>query len=166
MAHDSNQGFVYKDEQGNESFKYPIVGSVIGALAGMNLSGKGALQLTGRVQSLNLAFGQVNPVLPGLGPAASIAFAGSGKSQLFGPGFQILRDIITPFGEPKNAGDIVFPAWLNKIVAYRLGNSELVQRDTKDWASYLASTGNYGENPLANDAARTKMFQDAESLAR
>ena len=166
MAHDSNQGFVYKDEQGNESFKYPIVGSVIGALAGMDLSGKDALQLTGRVQSLNLAFGQVNPVLPGLGPAASIAFVGSGKSQLFGPGFQILRDIITPFGEPKNAGDIVFPAWLNKIIAYRLGNSELVQRDTKDWASYLASTGNYGENPLANDAARTKMFQDAESLAR
>lgn len=166
MAHDSNQGFIYKDEQGNETFKYPIVGSVIGALAGQSLSGKDALQLTGRVQSLNLAFGQVNPVLPGLGPAASIAFVGTGKSQLFGPGFQILRDIITPFGEPKNAGDIVFPAWLNKSVLYFIGNTNQVQKDTKDWASYLASTGNYGENPLANDAARTKMFQDAESLSR
>jgi hypothetical protein len=77
-----------------------------------------------------------------------------------------LQDILTPFGQPKTAGDIIFPAWFKKTSAAFLGNDATTQRAVKDWASYLASTGRYGKNPLATDAERTRLFNDAEKLAR
>jgi hypothetical protein len=63
-------------------------------------------------------------------------------------------------------GDIIFPAWFKKTSAAFLGNDATTQRAVKDWASYLASTGSYGDNPLATDAERTRLFNDAEKLAR
>jgi hypothetical protein len=167
MTYDDDQGFFYKEPgQDNAQFKMPIVGSIIGALAGRNIDMKDALQITAPVQSLNLAFGQVNPVLPGIGPAGQFLFTASGKNAAFGPTYDVLRDIITPFGEPQNISDIIFPAWIKKTVLYRLGDKTTVQRGVKDWASYLASTGKYGDNPLASDAQRTKLFHDAESMSR
>jgi hypothetical protein len=148
----------------------PIVGSVLGAMAGKLAGVEGAaskaLQMTSPVQSLNLAFGQVNPGLPGIGVVAQGLFAATGKSTAFGPVNDILRDIITPFGAPKSGEDLVFPAWLKKTIAYRMGDEATVQRGVKDWAAYLASTGNYGDNPLASDAERNRMFADAEALSR
>ena len=167
MTYDDNQGFFYKEEGSEKQlFKMPIVGSVIGALAGRNLSMKDGLQITAPVQSLNLAFGQVNPILPGIGPVGQFAFAASGKSAAFGPTYQLFRDMVTPYGEPKNISDVVFPSWLKKTFLYRLGDQATVQRGVKDWASYLASTGDYGDNPLADDAQRTRLFHDAESMSR
>ena len=156
MTYDENQGFLYDDSAGVRRFKIPLAGTILGALAGATIgtNAADALQITSPVQSLNLAFGQGNPLIPGIGPAAQMAFTMSGRSNMFGPTYNILRDIVTPFGEPQGIQDIVFPSWLRKTVAYRLGDSTMVQRGTKDWASYLASTGDYGDNPLANDAER------------
>lgn len=167
MTYDDEQGFLYKQPGTNETrFKMPIVGSVMGAMAGMNIDNRDALQITAPVQSLNLAFGQVNPGLPGIGPALQGLYAATGKTSAFGPVNDILRDIITPFGAPKSAEDFVFPAWLRKTIAYRMGDETMIQRGIKDWASYLASTGNYGTNPLASDAERTRLFNDAKSLSQ
>ena len=167
MTYDDNQGFLYKDEGSEQlKFKMPIAGTLLGGLAGMNMNAKDALQITSPVQSLNLAFGSVNPLVPGFGPAMVAAYQMSGRSAAFGPVDSILQDILTPFGQPKTVGDIIFPAWFKKTSAAFLGNDATTQRAVKDWASYLASTGSYGDNPLATDAERTRLFNDAEKLAR
>jgi hypothetical protein len=165
MTYDENQGFLYTDNNGETRFKIPLAGNILGAMAAGS-GGWDALQITSPVQSLNLAFGQGNPLIPGIGPAAQMAFVMSGKSNMFGPTYEIFRDIVTPFGEPTGVQDIVVPSWIRKTLAYRLGDTTMVQRGVKDWASYLASTGDYGDNPLANDAERTRLFHDAESLSR
>lgn len=167
MTYDDDQGFFYRDPNTEDlKFKMPLVGSVLGALAGRNIDMREALQVTAPVQSLNLAFGQANPLIPGFGPAAQLAFVTSGRVNQFGSGYDVLRDIITPFGAIQSPQDVVFPSWLKKTVLYAMGDSTLVNRGIKDWASYLASTGEYGEDPLSNDSVRNKLFNDAESLSR
>lgn len=167
MTYDDDQGFFYRDPNTQDyKFKMPLVGSVIGALAGKNIDMREALQVTAPVQSLNLAFGQANPLIPGFGPAAQIAFTASGRANEFGSGYDVLRDIITPFGPIQGPEDVIFPSWLKKFVLYRMGDSTTINRGIKDWASYLASTGEYGEDPLSNDAVRNKLFNDAESLSK
>jgi len=170
--YDESQGFFYKDEFGTQRFRYPLSG-LFGGFAGMAQGKfpKDALNLTAPVQSLNLAFGSVNPGFPGLGPAISTPFLVSGKSQAFGPTYDFLRNILFPFGEPGAKGvgalpQILLPAWLNKSFLYLINDQTMVERGVKDWAGYLASTQDYGDNPFANDAARTKLFADAEGMSR
>lgn len=169
--YEEDQGFFYKDDYGKQRFRYPIAGDLFSAFAGMSINDKDAMQLTAPVQSLNLAFGSVNPGMPGLGPVAQVAYMASGKSHAFGPQWDFMRDIIFPFGEPGASGtgavsSLVLPAWLNKAFLFAINDSTLIERDTKDWAGYLASTGNYGDNPFANDVARNQLFSDAQSMAR
>jgi hypothetical protein len=167
MTYDENQGFFYKDEASQDlKFKMPIAGTVLGALAGGNINAKDALQITSPVQSLNLAFGSVNPLSPGLGPAMVGLYTLSGRDKAFGPIDDLLRDMVTPFGEPKGVEDIIFPAWAKKIVNAFIGDDASTQRGVKDFAAYLASTGDYGDNPFANDNARNQLFSDAESMAK
>ena len=166
MTYDDSQGFLYSEEgRDGKQFKIPLAGNFLGALAGRNLNMSEALQVTAPVDSLNLAFGQVNPLVPGFGPAVQGLYASTGAYDKFGSGYQVLRDIITPFGKAENVEDLLFPAWLRKTVLFALGNNVEVQRNTKNWASYLASTGEYGDNPLADDTARTQLFADAEKLS-
>lgn len=167
MTYDENQGFFYTEPgQDKKQFKIPLVGNVLGALAGRNMDMTQALQITAPVASLNLAFGQVNPLLPGFGPAAQMAFIYTGKSETFGTAFDVFRDIVVPFGKPDSIEDVIFPAWLRKSFLYSLGNDAAVERGTKDWAAYLASTGDYGDNPFADDAVRTRLFNDARGLSQ
>jgi hypothetical protein len=166
VQYDENQGFFYEDEFGETRFRYPLAGSVIGAMAGMNLEASQALQITAPVQALNLAFGSVNPAIPGIGPMGQILYAASGKSGAFGPEWDFLRQIIFPFGEPEGVQDLVLPAWLKKSFLTFINNDAQVERGIKDWASYLASTGDYGDNPLADDAARNELFNEARSMSR
>ena len=167
MTYDDNQGFLYRDENSQDlKFKMPIAGSVIGALAGRSLDMKNALQIESPVQSLNLAFGAVSPLVPGFGPAMVAAYTLTGRVGAFGPVDDIVRDILTPFGEPKTLGDIVFPSWLKKSTTALFSNDATTQRGVKDWASYLASTNKYGDNPLASDAERNRLFNDAERLSK
>jgi hypothetical protein len=167
MTYDDDQGFFYKDPNSEDyKFKMPLVGSVLGALAGRNIGMRDALQMTAPVQSLNLAFGQANPLIPGFGPAAQMAFVMSGRVNNFGSGYDVLRDIVTPFGAIQSPTDVVFPSWLKKLALYAMGDSTLINRGIKDWASYLASTGEYGEDPLSNDSVRNKLFNDAESISK
>jgi len=167
MTYDDDQGFFYKDPNSEDyRFKMPLVGSVLGALAGLNIDMREAIQVTAPVQSLNLAFGQTNPLIPGFGPAAQLAFVTSGKVNQFGSGYDVLRDIVTPFGAIQSPQDVVFPSWLKKTVLYAMGDTTMVNRGIKDWASYLASTGRYGDNPLASDSVRNQLFNDAESYSR
>lgn len=167
MTYDDNQGFLYKDEMSEDlKFKMPLVGTVLGALAGGNINAKDAMQITSPVQSLNLAFGSVNPISPGMGPAMVAAYTLSGRDNAFGPVDDLLRDIVTPFGEPKTATDIIFPAWAKKITNAFFADNAATQRGVKDFASYLASTGDYGDNPFASDEARNQLFSDAEKMAK
>lgn len=166
LEYDEGQGFFYEDEFGETRFRYPLAGSVIGAMAGMNVDTAQALQITAPVQALNLAFGAVNPAVPGIGPMGQILYAASGKSGAFGPEWNFLRQIIFPFGEPQGIQDLVLPAWLKKGFLNFINNDAQVERGIKDWASYLASTGDYGDNPLADDTARSALFNDARSLSR
>jgi hypothetical protein len=167
MSYDDNQGFFYKDENSQElKFKMPIVGTILGALAGGSTDMKSALQISSPVASLNLAFGSLNPVVPGMGPAMVAGYTLSGQTAAFGPVDDIVRDILTPFGTPKSFQDIVLPAWFKKTSAAILGDDASTQRGVKDWAAYLASTGKYGDNPLGNDAERNRLFNDAEKLSR
>jgi hypothetical protein len=165
--YEEGQGFFYKDEYGTLRFRYPLVGGMFSALAGMNMDAKDALQLTAPVQSLNLAFGSVNPGMPGIGPIAQIAFSSSGKSHAFGPVWDIAREWIFPFGEPKGGiANAVLPAWLNKSFLLLVNDKEQVERNTKDWAGYLASTGEFGDNPFADNTTRNELFEKAQSMAR
>ena len=167
MTYDDNQGFLYKDEQTQQlRFKMPLVGSVLGALVAQNLNAKDALQITTPVESLNLAFGSLNPVIPGIGPALVAGYQLSGRASAFGPVDDIVRDILTPFGQPQNFGDIIFPAWFKKTTAATMGSDATTLRGVKDWASYLASTGEYGDNPLASDQERIRLFNDATRISR
>jgi len=168
--YEEGQGFFYKDDFGKQRFRYPIAGDLFSAFVGMGIGDTGAkdaLQLTAPVQSLNLAFGSVNPGMPGLGPVAQIAYMTSGKSHAFGPQWDFMRDIIFPFGEPgAGKGSVALPAWLNKSFLFFINDSTAVERETKDWAGYLASTGKYGDNPFANDVARNELFNDAQHMSR
>jgi hypothetical protein len=164
--YEEGTGFFYKDEFGTLRFRYPLVGGLFSAFAGMSMNAKDALQMTAPVQSLNLAFGSVNPGMPGVGPAAQIAYMASGKSHAFGPAWDIARDWIFPFGEPKSWTDALIPSWLNKTILLSVNNSAQVERNVKDWAGYLASTGEFGDNPFANDAAREELFTKAQSMSR
>jgi len=164
--YDENQGFFYKDEFGETRFRYPLAGNIIGALAGKNIDSAQALQITAPVQSLNLVFGAVNPAIPGIGPMGQIIYGASGKSKAFGPEWDAMRQIIFPFGEPEGIQDLVFPAWLKKSFLLSINNDAQVERGVKDWAGYLASTGDYGDNPLANDTERNQLFNDARGLSR
>ena len=167
VTYDDNQGFLYKDEMSDDlKFKMPIVGTVLGALAARNINAKDAMQISSPVQSLNLAFGSVSPLSPGIGPAMVAAYTVTGRDKAFGPIDDLLRDIVTPFGEPKGVEDIIFPAWAKKIVNAFIADDASTQRGVKDWASYLASTGDYGDNPFANDNARNQLFSDAESVSK
>jgi len=167
VTYDDQQGFLYRDENNPQlRFKTPIVGSVIGALAGMNISGKDALQITSPVESMNLAFGSMNPIVPGFGPAMVALYQATGKTQAFGPIDDILKDMITPFGEPKSAADLIFPAWLKKTSTAFFANDAATQRGVKDWASHLASTGRYGDNPFSVTEDRQRLFNDAEHMAK
>ncbi len=164
--YEEGTGFFYKDEFGTLRFRYPLVGGLFSAFAGMSMNAKDALQMTAPVQSLNLAFGSVNPGMPGVGPAAQIAYMASGKSHAFGPAWDIARDWIFPFGEPKSWTDAVIPSWLNKTILLSVNNSGQIEKNVKDWAGYLASTGEFGDNPFANDAAREELFTKAQSMSR
>ena len=168
MTYDDNQGFIYKDEQTNQlNFKMPIVGNVLGALAGRSISAKDAVQMTSPVESLNLAFGSVNPVVPGFGPAMVAAYQLTGRTSAFGPIDDVIRDILTPFGEPKTPGDLVLPAWLKKSFLAIQASDASTLRNVKDFAAYLASTGEYGgDEALSNDAQRTRLFNDATRMAK
>lgn len=166
VKYDEGQGFIYEDEFGEKRFRYPIAGSFIGGLIGKNIDSTQALQLTAPVQSLNLAFGNVNPGVPGVGPAGQFAYLASGKSAAFGPVWDTVRNFVLPFGPPDNPLQLALPSWLNKMIMFTINDQKTVERGVKDWASYLASTGEYGENPLADDEARNRLFQDAEGMSR
>lgn len=166
VKHDENEGFFYKNDQGDLTFRYPIAGTVLGALAGRSIDSGMATQLTAPVQSLNLGFGAVNPMTPGFGPTAGAIYEFSGLSNNLSTLNNGIRNVIFPFGPPKDLQSWVLPSWMRKTFFDWHMDAAKVQRNTKDWASYLASTGNYGDNPLADEASRNRLFNDAGSMAK
>jgi len=172
IEYDDNQGFFYKDEFGETRFRYPLAGSIMGGLVGKNLSGTdtaNALQFTAPAQALNLAFGAVNPLVPGIGPVGSFAMQVTGRDEAFGPTNEFLRNIIMPFGvkgEQEGPIESLFPSWLKKSVMSFVNNDKVINQNLKPWAEYLASSGAYGDNPLADDEARTQLFKDARQMSR
>lgn len=169
VEYNDGDGFIYTDEFGEQRFRYPIAGSFIGGLVGKIVgapsNAMSKLELSAPVQSLNLAFGNVNAGIPGFGPAASFLYQATGKSAAFGPVWDTLRTILMPFGTPDKPIESLLPAWFRKGFLFFTDNQTEIQKGVKDWASYLASTGEYGENPLENDDARNQLFNDARSMS-
>jgi len=170
VKHDENQGFFYKNDQGDLTFRYPIAGTVLGAMAGtmvgQGVDASSATQLTAPVQSLNLGFGVVNPMMPGVGPTLGGIYQASGLVNNLSTLNNAVRNVIFPFGPPKDLQSWVLPSWLRKTALDWHMDQSKVQRNAKDWASYLASTGNYGDNPLADQSARNRLFDDAGTMSR
>ena len=170
VEYDEGQGFIYEDEFGEKRFRYPIAGSFIGGLVGgmvgVENGAMSKLEITAPVQALNLAFGNVNPGVPGFGPAAQFAYQATGKSGAFGPVWDTIRNVVMPFGQTEDPFGSLAPAWLRKTFYYAINDQKTVGRGVKDWASYLAATGEYGENPLADDVARNDLFNDAAAMSR
>lgn len=172
IEYNDNEGFIYKDEFGESRFRYPLSGTISGALAGKMIDGPAtaqAMQFTAPVQALNLALGSVNPLVPGVGPVGQFAMRITGKDEAFGPGPEFLRKLILPFGVPAERQGLVesvLPSWANKIIGAVTQNDKIINQKLKPWAEYLASTGDYGDNPLADDSARTKLFEDARAMAK
>lgn len=172
IEYEEDQGFFYKDEFGELRFRYPLAGSIMGGLVGKNIDGtktSEALQFTAPVQALNMAFGAVNPLVPGIGPVGQFTMRSTGLDEDFGPLPEFLRKIILPFGVPAERQGIIesyFPSWLNKSVLSVVNDDKMIMRNMKPWAEYLASTEAYGDNPLADDAARQQLFDDAMKMSR
>jgi hypothetical protein len=163
--YEESQGFFYKDEFGVNRFRYPLLGNLMGAFAGKNLDAAQAVQLTAPVEALNLAMGAVNPMMPGVGPVMQAAFKASGQSKSFGPAYDFMRQWIFPFGE-KGVYDIVIPAWLNKTIMLGMNDQLAVEKGVKSWAGFLASTGEFGDNPFGDDTQRNALFEKAEGMSR
>jgi hypothetical protein len=167
--YDENQGFFYKDEYGVTRFRYPLAGNLMGAFAGLVTNGKmpaEALQITAPVQSLNLALGTVNPGVPGIGPLGGIAYSLTGRSHAFGPTWDLMRNYIFPFGEATNKLSVALPSWLNSLFLNATNDSAVVERGVKGWSGYLATTGNYGDNPFATSESRDKLMSDARTMSQ
>lgn len=165
--YEEGDGFFYKDEFNTTRFRYPLLGNVLGMFAGKSITDAQALQLTAPVESLNLAFGSTNPLMPGVGPMAQAGFMALGGNDKFGGNWDFARQWIFPFGPPNNTvTDLVVPAWLNKSFLLLMNDQSAVEKGIKGWAGYLASTGKYGDNPLGNDQARSEMFNEAQTMSR
>jgi hypothetical protein len=76
-----------------------------------------------------------------------------------------MREWIFPFGE-KGVYDIVVPAWLNKTIMLGMNDQLAVEKGVKSWAGYLASTGDFGDNPFGDDTQRNAMFDKAMSTSK
>lgn len=118
-------GFFFPDEgSGTDSmvFKYPAVFSSLGGLLAAPQNGA---EYTGRMSSLNFAFGSENP-LPGLGPALTIPV-----NRLVGSEPGEVRDIIrgwsAPFGVDNSAAGFInqfLPTYARAFVGAAFGEEE------------------------------------------
>ena len=106
------EGWFYEDENGEEVFAYPG-----GGLLGSALFGEGVtLNITGRVQSLNLALGSY---LPGFGPIVQVPAAAIIPDM---PQYETVRELVMPFGPPtiESAGDLAelaLPSYALKLLS-------------------------------------------------
>jgi hypothetical protein len=172
MNHDNQQGFLYKDDSTGElTFKYPIAGSLLGGLlsAVPGAPDVEGLQISSSFQNLNIAFSGVSPFVPGFGPMAQIPVSILEMDKGFGILPTAIKTYITPYSKTEGTAlDYVLPAWMNKLVGGILGTDATLKtaRKTAPWANYLASTGEYGENPFTDETTKSKLFKDAARIAR
>jgi hypothetical protein len=158
------KGFFYTDEQtGEEMFAFP------GSEKMLSLLGQqGAGQLRAPVQNLNILG---TTVIPGFGPVVQIAAASMLPDE---PDFNAVRELISPFGERTLEGGAIesfLPSWFNKfrtaeLIPFLDANPEQQRafvNTQKDWMGYLASTGEYN---LQDVADQERLMQDAKSKAR
>jgi len=131
-------GFFKKDDAtGEEVFVYPGTGFIMKKLTGVDAP------LQGGVAALNL-FGN-NPFIPGFGPAVQVSV---GKLVPDKPQWDMVRDIVTPFGDTDRSDGFVesfLPPWIQKWrTAMDDPESDRQFANTvMDVSRYLVSTGEY-----------------------
>jgi hypothetical protein len=76
-----------------------------------------------------------------------------------------MRNFIFPYGGPENAADLLLPSWLNKMFLSKITDSTAIEQGVKNWAGYLASSGDYGDNPFNNTETRNKLMNDARTMS-
>lgn len=157
FGNEDGQGFFFKNEFGEEVFAYPGSEWITNAASGI------PVPLHGRTQGLNM-FGSI---LPSVGPVVQIPAAIILQDK---PSQEFWREQLLPFGGPgaEDAQDVFglkpyLPAWAKTGYEVFINT---VQNHTEDRiygnnlmqvATYLSSTGEYGNTPeeqqrLMNDA--------------
>jgi hypothetical protein len=61
---------------------------------------------------------------------------------------------------------VVLPSWLNSFWLYASGNPTKVEQGVKNWSGYLASTGDYGDNPFQSAESRDALMSDAREMSK
>lgn len=167
---DHSQGFIFSDPTyGDKRVMIPLAGDLLGAMLSLR-SGEAvpAMPVSMSVPSLNLAFS--NELLPGVGPGLQMTLGKLIDGQNGWITDQV-RNIIYPFGQPsKGATGVVetfTPAWAQRLLyGLRIDSYEQKNMKTlKPIMAYLASTGNYGDMPIAPEQ-QTKLLDDAMKLNR
>jgi hypothetical protein len=168
--YDPSQGFIFTDPQrGEKRFIMPFAGDFLGGFLSAALGSKvPSMPGFASVSSMNVAF--QTELLPGVGPAVSTTVGRLLKDQE-GWWADTLREIVYPFGLPEGslegtAGQYL-PAWAQRI-SYGLGLDFFEGKNLstlKPLMAYLASTGNYGDMPLSQEA-QNELLDDAAKLNR
>jgi hypothetical protein len=170
QSRDPTQGFIFKNEYGEESFAFPLIGSVLGQVmspvAGFNVAN--SMQLTAPVANLNLAFQGDVDYLPGVGPIISFPLSQLMPDDAYGAIPEWLRDYVFPYGEPSPETGIIestfLPSWARRLTG-ALWNEEFRSYSYKGMLAYMASTGEYPG--LAGDPqVRQKLIDDVQGGAR
>lgn len=150
-------GFFHKDTQGNEVFTYPMSGWISNKLIGM------PIPMDAKVKGLTLA----TDVLPGIGPAASMAAGALIPDQ---PNWDFARNLLLPYGSPDATHGIVesvLPAWMTRLkdsgFTPLAQNQAAFNSTVMDTARYLASTGKYD---TGSPDGITHLLTDARQKAK
>lgn len=153
-------GFIFKDQYGQESFAWPGSEWMSNALIGQ------PVPLTGSVRGLNM----VTSGLPGLGLAASIPLSYFLPDK---PAYDDLTNLLFPHGRngtnPVTAlQDSFVPGWMKSIRTAMSNPNSTREFATavKDTANYLASTGDYRLNGPDARTETARLMADAKSGAR
>lgn len=136
------------------------IGAAAGALAGSMLGETAPVagELTGSVKSLSIGAS----FMPGLGPVASI-----GMSELLPdvPEFDVVRDMLLPYGAPESVQSTLVPPWLDKMAALYspwADGSRVFANEYATAIGVLAASDGYGES----FEEKERLHEDARNTAR
>jgi hypothetical protein len=169
-SRDPTQGFIYTNEQGEQMFSFPLIGSALGAIfspmAGANLAE--AQQLRAPVSGLNLAFQGDIDFLPSLGPLITVPLTQLMPDDAFGAIPEFIRDFAFPYGEPQLEHGLIesvgLPSWARRLMG-TLISEDFRAYSYKGLLAYFATTKEY-PGLHGNAQVQQELIDDVQGAAR